>query len=472
MIIVVGAGLSGMACAARLAARGLDVTVLEASDTVGGAARAIRNGRYVFDFGPTLLTMPAVYRDLFLQTGTPLEDHVELVDVEDAFRFEFASGDVLRLPGAGVGRWASAIGEQFGSPAAEQWRTFSAAAATAWSASRASFLETARAGRIPLTLTSLRTWRQVAPRRSLRALTSALLTDPRLRLVAEHSTVFTGCDPRRAPAALAVIPYLLQTFGVHHISGGVSNLAAALHTRCLTLGVTFEFSAPVTAVIGDPHVTGVEVSGSEYHPCDALVWGADTTQSAGARSWSQFTVFQALTGRSHGLAHHNVWFNDDTDGELDALHAGRLAPRPTLYVCEPEDDRMRPGDSEARRIATPAARHDVLDGLNWRSAAAGYARSLDAELARRGQSAAHRAIWQEVASPADYGDVLGNRDGALSGPAYVGMRSALRRDQLDRRRNMFHVGGHAHPGPGIPLAGMGARTVASLVAAQQVASKP
>lgn len=471
MIIIVGAGLSGMACAARLAARGNPVTVLEASDTFGGAARAIRNGRYVFDFGPTLLTMPAVYRDLFLQTGTPLEDHVELVDVDDAFRFEFASGDVLRLPGAGVGRWASAIAEQFGSPAAEQWRAFNAAAATVWSASRASFLETARTARPPLTLSSLRTWRQVAPRRTLRTLTSTLLPDPRLRLLAEHTTVFAGSDPRRAPAALAVIPYLHQTFGVHHVAGGVATLAAALHDRCQRLGVTFEFSSPVTAVIGDPQVTGVEVNGSEYHSCDALVWGADVGHSDTRRSWSQFTVFQALTGRGHGLAHHNFWFNDDTDQELDALHAGRIAERPTLYICEPADDQMRPGDSEARRIATPAARHDVIDGLNWRSAAVRYAHTLDAELAQRGQSVAHRVIWQDIVSPADYGDVLGNHDGAISGPTYAGLRSALRRDQVDRRRNMFHVGGHAHPGPGIPLAGMGARTVASLVAAQQVASK-
>lgn len=452
-----------MACAARLAARGVPVTVAERSSTVGGAARIVRNGRFAFDFGPTSLTLPAVYRDLFLQTGAPLEDCVTLVELDDAYRVEFAGGPVLRLPGGGVGRWAQAINDALGADAGQQWRDFTAVGATVWAAARSGFLEVPAVGHLT-TWRSLRRMRAVHPRRSLRSVTTATLRDPRLRQFAEHSALFLGADPRSAPAALACVPYLTQTFGTHHIQGGIGGLAQALHERCMALGVIFEFDTEVLRVVGSETVAGVELS-EGYVPCDAVVWAADPG-SGTDRGAAQFTVLQALAGTTHGLTHHNYWLTDSPDDELDAIAAGQPFDSPSMHVCEPDDDAMRPPDSCARRISVPAARHDVVAGANWRSLSTEYATHVTRQLADRGHSAAVRTIWEQTVSPADYADALGNGDGAVSGPAYRGLSSALARRDRGGLRGEYRIGSSAHPGPSVPLVGMGARTVASMVAAQ------
>ena len=81
-VVVIGAGMGGMAVAARLAVKGHDVTVVEQSAVVGGKLGRYERDGFVFDTGPSLLTLPAVYRDLFNKTGGPLEESVDLVDLE------------------------------------------------------------------------------------------------------------------------------------------------------------------------------------------------------------------------------------------------------------------------------------------------------------------------------------------------------------------------------------------------------
>jgi phytoene dehydrogenase-like protein len=113
----------------------------------------------------------------------------------------------------------------------------------------------------------------------------------------------------------------------------------------------------------------------------------------------------------------------------------------------------------------------VVSGANWHALTAEYSRHIDAQLASRGHGSHGRLTWQQAVSPADYADMLGNRDGAVSGQGFHSFASALSRTDSGPRMGEYRVGSAAHPGPGIALAGMGARTVAALVAAQ-IASSP
>ena len=96
-MVVIGAGMGGMAAAARLSAQGHGVTVLEQSGRAGGKVETYRRDRFAFDTGPSLLTLPAVYRDLFLKTpvrrkGASLEDNVDLQGLDPAFCYRWADG--------------------------------------------------------------------------------------------------------------------------------------------------------------------------------------------------------------------------------------------------------------------------------------------------------------------------------------------------------------------------------------------
>ena len=145
-VIVIGAGMGGMAAAARLRVKGHDVTVIEASDTHGGKLGTFRRDGFAFDTGPSLFTIPAIYRDLFLKTGGPLEDSVELVPLDPGFSYRFADGSTLPMPGVGVGRGAAAMGDAFGGESADQWRALMERAGRMWAATRRPFLESPLTG--------------------------------------------------------------------------------------------------------------------------------------------------------------------------------------------------------------------------------------------------------------------------------------------------------------------------------------
>src|SRR5512135_2252912 len=133
--------MGGMAVAARLAVKRHDVTVVEQSPTYGGKLGTFERDGFVFDTGPSLLTLPAVYRELFNKTGGPLEDAVDLVELEPAFGYRFADGTTVDMPGVDPARCAAALGAALGGTADEDWRAFMRRASDIWQVTRRPFLE-------------------------------------------------------------------------------------------------------------------------------------------------------------------------------------------------------------------------------------------------------------------------------------------------------------------------------------------
>lgn len=492
-VVVVGAGAGGLAVAIRLAARRHQVTVVEAAGRAGGKLAGHERAGFVFDTGPSLLTLPAVYRELFARTGTGLDDVLQLVAPDPGYGYRFADGTTLDLPGADPGRSAAALGAALGGSAEADWRALVAHAARMWQITRRPFLESAVAG--PRELVSLvrkpSDVRTVAPWRTLRGLGRATLHDPRLRLLLDRYATYTGSDPRRAPAALATIPYVEQTFGIHHVAGGLHRLGDALHDRCRERGVSLRFGAPVAAVLLDAgHVGGVQLVSGERLAADVVVSDVDAARLYGdllpesvARealrrlrrttpSLSAFVLLLAVRGRTPRLRHHNVWFPADYDAELDAVFGTRAHPvdDPTVYVCAPDDDAMRPdADHEAWSVLVNAPRHSTTTGagaIDWDAPglADTYRDRVLSVMAARGFDVRDRLLWSVVRTPADLERDTGSPGGAIYGSSSNGPRAAfLRPANASPVPGLFLVGGSAHPGGGLPLVGISAEIVANLV---------
>src|SRR4051794_27286210 len=332
--------MGGLAVAARLRAGRHDVTVLEQAEVVGGKVRWFERDGFGFDTGPSLLTLPAVYRDLFLKTGDRLEDVVDLVPVDPAFRYRFADGTWLDLPNASRGRTTAALDDALGPGAGRQWADFLDRASLIWDATRGPFLESPLDGARGLLRESrrVRDLRTIAPWRSLRGLGRQYLQDPRLRTLLDRYATYTGSDPRRAPAALATVPYVEQTFGAWYVRGGLRRLGDALHQRVLDVGATVRTGADVVEVLLDGgRVSGVRLADGERVQADVVVANADAAHlyndlvpaaaAAPARralsrttpSLSGFVVLLALRGRTADLQHHTVLFPTEYDDEFDSV---------------------------------------------------------------------------------------------------------------------------------------------------------
>lgn len=475
-VVVVGAGVGGLAVAARLAALGHDVTVCEQAAEVGGKLGRRERDGFVFDTGPSLLTMPHVFRDLFAATGVPLDDVVDLRPVDPIAHYRFADGTELDAWTA-QDRFAAELDERLAAGSGDDWRRLTQHAAAMWRAVEQPFLRAPLAGPRDLLRLSrrVRDLATIQPHRSLRDLGRRYLRDARLRTFLDRYATYTGSDPRRAPAALATVPYVEQRFGAWYVAGGLHRLAAAIRDRALERGARLRLGARVVRPrLAGGRVVGVELDGGEYLPADVVVDNSDAASGwwgplprRAQPSLSGFVLLLGVEGRTPGLAHHTVLFSADYDAEFDALFgpSPRPVPDPALYVAVPRDPATAPAGCESWFVLANAPRQGPVD---WDAAgmAAGYAERLLDLLAARGLPVRGRVRFLEFRTPADLQRVTGARGGAIYGTSSNGPRAAfLRPANRTRVPNAFRVGGSSHPGGGLPLVTLSAEIVAGLVGA-------
>lgn len=493
-VVVVGAGLGGLAAAARLAALGHRVTVLEQSPSIGGKLGRLDLDGHVFDTGPSLVTLPQIQRDLFAATGAPLEAVLDLERLDPAVAYRFADGVRLALPGQPEAVPA-ALDAALGEGAGRQWAALMDRAERMWAVSEGPFLRSPLAGVGTLARLARRPAdvAAVAPWLSLRGLGQRYLRHPHLRMLLDRYATYSGSDPRRAPAVLATVPYAEQAFGSWYVRGGLRRLATAVAARAEEHGAVLRTGCAVRRVVVDGgRVAGVELADGERVPADVVVSGVDAAAlyadllppraGAGARrrlarttpSLSGFVLLLGLRGRTPGLAHHTVLFPADYDAEFDAVFGtGRCAGRPrpvddpTIYVSAPDDPELRPDeDSESWFVLVNAPRHEPERGVDWDEPglAERYAGTVLRLMAERGLDVRDRIRVRAIRTPADLERDTGSVGGSIYGTSSNGARAAfLRPANASPVPGLFLVGGSAHPGGGLPLVTLSAEIVAGLV---------
>ncbi|MEH0469657.1 NAD(P)/FAD-dependent oxidoreductase [Streptomyces sp. B21-097] len=477
-IAVIGAGMGALTAAARLAVAGHRVTVYERTRTYGGAVGRFERDGFVFDTGPTLLPLPAVYRDLFVKTGKePLESCVELVQVDPSARHVFADDSEVSLPNASRAGVVSALDEALGARAGQRWGDFLVRAREAWDRTRRPLLEE------PLwpnwsVLADREPYPSVPHKRLLRTRQAATLAevgawelrDPRLVALLEGHALAYGLDPRVAPAGAAVLPYMEHAFGTWYVRGGLRELARAVYERCLSRRVEFVFGAEVARIVDkDGRAAGVELADGTVAEADFVLapgdFGGLPARGEGEvapqrRLPSRLTVLLALRGpRPQGVAHRTVVHAPDREAELESLFGPvpSVAARPTVTVLRPDDARLAPdGDHE------PVTLSAVVPAGARASDASVEALLAVAERAVPGLR--ERVLWREVRTPADIARETGAAGGAVPAPALAAAGGRLLHPANSTGlQGLFTVGGWSHPGGGLPHAGMSGTLVSGLI---------
>jgi phytoene dehydrogenase-like protein len=466
-IAVVGTGMGSLATAARLAAQGHRVAVYERAATYGGGVGRFQREGFSFDTGPGLLHLPAVYRDLFVKTSRgirkdkrTLEQSVELTQVDPAVRHLLADGKDVTLPNASRSGVIAALDEAFGPGAGERWGAVMNRAREVWEVTRRPLLEdmlsdaaTAFArDPYPVRRRGFGLLRRAAP--TLDATARRELRDPGLAALLGSYTSAYGYDLRSAPASAAVLAYIEQTFGTWYVRGGMRALADAVHERCIAQGVEFHFGTEVTGVIGkDGRAAGIELDGGIRVEAEAVVDGTARLGGSSApeppAGMGRFTVLLALRGgRPEGTVHRTV------------VHGS-----PTVTVLRADDPVLRPDDGhEAVTLTVTVPPQGQVD---W--AVAGYAEGFAKRVVQAAGAAvaglAERVLWREVRTPLDTERETGVPGGAVPGPVLAGAGGALLRPgNHGALPGLYRVGGCAHPGGGLPHAGMSGAITADLIA--------
>ncbi len=470
-VVVVGAGVGGLAAALRCARAGHAVTVVEAAGAPGGKAGRRELGGYGFDTGPSLLTMPWVFEELL---GDALP---ELLRVEPVTRYRFADGSTVDLS-ADLPRALGAL-EGWSPGAGDDWARFLGVCAGMWRAS-VPFLTgmppwPPRRPRPDEPAPDPRDLARVKPWHTLRTLARSTIRDPRLRMVVERFATYAGADPRRAPAALAVAGYVEHAYGAWHLRGGIYELVRALERELVALGGEVRYGARVEGLLR--HTSGAARgvgTSSGTVPGDWVLWNGDALGLDRLlarrrapwprieRSLSGFVTLLGVRGPTEGLAHHTIAFPRDYDAEFDDVFVRRRpVVEPTLYVSTSSitDPTEAPegGENWFVLVNGPAG----LAPAAWD----GYEDHVLARLAASDLDPGDRVEIRATRSPADLERETGAVGGSIYGDAPHGRLGTLLRPGPHVRGipNLLRVGGTAHPGGGLPLVALGGALAAKIV---------
>ncbi len=475
-VVVIGAGLSGLAVATRLARLRHDVVLCERSAGPGGQAGRYERDGFAFDTGPTHVHLPAGYRDLFRKTGktTPLENYVTLEPVDPAVRWQFADRTTVDLPNATRAGTLEALAAAFSPDAAEDWDRFLAVGSDLWDVFRKGFVAAPPSRRIDALRSKEGRARIAAlsPEKTLARLTNRHFRDPRLVAAAHSYALRLGSDPRKAGAAVALWPAMEHTFGTWQVAGGIRRLVDAMAERAISRGVELRYGSPVAAILSERgQVRGVRLGNGETLGAEIVVSAVDVDvtrdllgerrRRRAHRSASTMTLLLALDGTTD--LPPTLSFGADTRAELhDLFDRGRPAADPTLFLSPAH----APAGATACAVTVIAPRHGTGSReVNWTDAtAAACTRQILDVLDRRGFGISARLRWCEAYSPVDVERRTGAPGGAIGGPALHGLRGTVfRPPNVTELRGLYQVGGSAHPGPGLALAPLGPALVAETI---------
>src|SRR6056297_2506010 len=480
--VIVGAGIAGLAAAARLARAGLPETVLERHDWVGGKMRTLASAAGPVAAGPTVLTMRSVFDDLFRDCGERLDDHLRLVRQPLLARHFWPDGSRLDLFDD-TDRSAEAIAAFAGARAAAQFRAFDARARALFDGFDAPVMRSAAPR--PMTLgrhlmANPHLIGKMAPLRSLAGLLERSFDDPRLAQLFGRFATYVGGAPDGVPALLALI-WRAEAAGVWAVEGGMQALATTVADLARRHGAVIETGAHVERIdTGGGRVTGVTLADGRHLKCGRVVFNGDpralatgalgpgcatvapvtrtTPRSLSAEVWAF-----AATPSGVDLAHHNVFFRADPAPEFAAIARAETAPDPTLYVCA-MDRGMGAAPPATERFEIIANAPPQRAEQATKDPSPCPTRSLET-LARFGlHFTPEPEAARSLTTPRDFAALFPASLGALYGQSPHGTMAAFKRPTARTRvAGLYLAGGGTHPGAGVPMAALSARHAAEAI---------
>lgn len=472
-VVVVGAGLAGLAATLHLLAAGRQVTVLERAEAPGGAAGIRWIDGYRFDTGPTVLTMPALIEQALASVGERLTDHLELIRLDPAYRAHFPDGSTIDVR-ADPQATEAEIARVCGAAEAAGYRRWLSAASRLYRAEFANFIDANLDSLADLLRPAAAALLAAGALRRLDRWTAGYLKDPRTQRLFTFQALYAGLAPTAARALYAVIPYLDTVGGVYYPRGGMHALAQALANAAAAHGAKLRYATPVVRVEtrGDRAVA-VHTAGGDRLPADVVVLTGDYTHArrdllgeAAPRQRMSPSCFLLLTAGAAPrppAAQHNLHFGNAWSATFrEVIRDGALMSDPSLLVGCPtvSDPTAAPPGGAAYHLLAPVP--NLTAGLDWSSLAGRYRDELAVRLDRLGYPIGQPSAAVSV-SPADWA-AAGYHQGTPFAAAHTLRQTGpLRPPTLGGWENVVFAGAGVQPGIGVPMVLISGRLAAARV---------
>jgi phytoene desaturase len=483
-VLVIGAGIGGLATAARLARHGYQVTVMEKGERAGGRCdRLIKDGHH-FDTGPTLFLMPQIFERTFADLGERMENHLNLRRVDPSYHIHFGDGSKLAL--------TSDLNAMQAQLEAMEPGSFGG------------FLRYLKEGRFHYELAfpnlAERDFRSLPDFLNLKtllvALRAKLLTkhydhvgnyfgDHRLKAAFTFQDMYLSLSPYEASATYSLLPYTEFADGVWFPIGGMYRLVEALAGIAERGGVRFLYNTPVEQInVHGQDTTGVTLGDGRQIEADIVVANADLPyvyrsllpgDGRGERlqrkryTCSTLMFFWGVDKQYPQFEAHNLFFVDNYRQCLDQiLRELTLPEEPIFYLHTPVrlDPTMAPAGQDTLVVVVPVGHTNDTAVQDWAAIQRRARQHVLQRLAQIGANDLEEHIKFEVCyTPRDWQSRYNLAKGATFGLGHNLRQMAYLRPghRHDRYRNLYFVGASTHPGSGLPAVLLSARFAAERV---------
>jgi phytoene desaturase len=473
--IVIGSGFGGLASAIRLQALGLQVTIVEQRERVGGRAYQMKESGYTFDMGPSLITAPSIIGAVFERAGKKLDEVLPLMPLDPFYRVFFHDHSRFEYNGSPEGMKSEM--RRYNAADAERYDDFMEAIKPIYEEVILKGLGSRPFGD-PLTMIKFApTAIRLGAWRTATQFADKYFKDWRHRFVFSFHALYIGGNPFHCPAIYQMIPYLERAQGVWYTPGGMYSLTKALEKAFVDMGGTVLTSTPVQQirvgeVAGRKVAQGVETAAG-FMPADMVVSNADVGFTYAKliapehrRKWTDakvnkqeftmscFLMFLGIKKRYPELAHHTLILAERYKELLKDIFKNKILPDDfSMYLHAPtrSDDSMAPPGCESLMVLVPVANQQ--SGIDWKTQSQPYADKILDFLEQWGLTDLRDNLEVfKLFTPDDFESQLS----AWRGNAF-GIEPRLSQTGYFRPHNrsedvqgLYFAGAGTHPGAGVP----------------------
>lgn len=469
--VVIGSGFGGLAAAVRLGARGYRVTVIDKLDQPGGRAYVHRRGGHVFDAGPTVVTAPFLFEELWTLCGKRMEDDIDLRPVTPFYRIRFDDGQSFDYTGD-----AAAMRAEVGRLAPDDVAGYERFLAMSEEIFKVGFEELAHVpfsrwtdmARIVPDMVKLQSYRTVY------GLVSKYVKDDRLRQVLSFHPLLVGGNPFSTTSIYTLIAFLERKWGVHFPVGGTGSLVRGLVGLIEGQGGAVRLSTEVSQIlVENGRARGVLLSTGERIDADVVVSNADSAWTyrylvpgEARRRWtdrkidranysmSLFVWYFGTKRKYEDVAHHTILLGPRYKGLLEDIFVRHvLADDFSLYLHRPTatDPSLAPEGRDTFYVLSPVP--NLKSGTDWQVETERYRQRVERYLERSILPGLSANLTESLTmNPQDFQDRLLSFRGAAFGIEPVLTQSAFFRphNESEDIQRLYLVGAGTHPGAGLP----------------------
>jgi phytoene desaturase len=485
-IIVIGSGFGGLSAAIRLAARGHDVTIFEKRDQWGGRAYQYNVNGFAFDGGPTVITAPHLFDELYAEAGKKRRDYFDLVPLDPFYRIFNQQGEAFNYQRNTEATAAEVA--KFSADDVEGYRRFVEGTIDVFKNfypyTEKTFPTLGSFAKILPYVFRTGTWR------SMYGYASQFVKDDFIRKVCSFHPLLVGGNPFDTPTIYGLIIQFEREWGIHYATGGTGSVVNGLGKLFLDIGGKIHFNTEAKEiVIKNKAATGVKLHDGTIVECDELVCNSDVpftykhlisreNRPAWVDLWinnmtfsNSLVVIYFGTNRRYTdskLTHHNLILGGDNYRRHlgDIFNRMKLPDDMSLYLHMPTrtDDTIAPPGCESFYVLSLVPHLDA--GIDWNTIGPEYTNSVLGFLEENYlPKLRSHIVAQHSIDPLHFRDTLNSYKGAAFSVKPNMMQSGYFRPANKSKvfDHLYFVGAGTHPGAGVPAVVASGKIAAGMI---------